>query len=155
MSDNCRYVEQFQEASRLVAEGVGHPRYELVYQSRSGPPQQAWLEPDVCDRIEKLHNAGEIQDVVILPIGFVSDHMEVLYDLDTEAKQLCERLGITMHRAATVGKHPRFVQMIRELIEERISESPQRLALGNLGPSHDECPTDCCLPAPSRGSPAE
>ena len=150
MADNCNYVKQLNEACRLVAEGVGHGRYELVYQSRSGPPQQPWLEPDVCDRIEELHTAGQLQDLVILPIGFVSDHMEVLFDIDTEAKELCEKLGIPLHRAATVGTHPRFVQMVRELVEERLSDEPQRLCLGDLGPSHDVCPTDCCLYTPTR-----
>ncbi len=150
MADNCRYVAQLEEASRLVAEGAGHGRWEVVYQSRSGPPGQPWLEPDICDRIEQLHAAGELQDVIVLPIGFISDHMEVLFDLDTEAKQLCDRLGIAMHRAATVGTHPRFVRMIRELIVERISASPEKPALGTLGPSHDECPDDCCLYTPSR-----
>jgi ferrochelatase len=150
MAENCRYVEQLTEASRLVAEGAGHSRWELVYQSRSGPPQQPWLEPDVCDRIEQLHAAGNLRDVVILPIGFVSDHLEVLYDLDTEAKGLCDQLGIAMHRAATVGTHPRFVRMIRELIAERIGSSTEKPALGTLGPSHDVCPEDCCLYTPSR-----
>jgi ferrochelatase len=89
-------------------------------------------------------------DVVIVPIGFISDHMEVLFDLDTEVRHLCERLGINMVRAATVGTHPRFVRMIRELIEERISDSPERVALGALGPSHDVCPDDCCLIVPNR-----
>lgn len=150
MADNCRYVAQLEEASRLVAAGAGHHRYELVYQSRSGPPQQPWLEPDVCDRINELHVAEKLEDLVILPIGFISDHMEVLFDLDTEAKELCEELGIRLHRAPTVGTHPRFVRMIRELIEERLSESPERLALGELGPSHDVCPADCCLYTPAR-----
>ena len=150
MADNCNYQKQLTEACRLVAEGVGHSRYELVYQSRSGPPQQPWLEPDVCDRIEELHNAGELQDLVILPIGFVSDHMEVLFDIDTEAKELCEKLGVHLHRAATVGTHPRFVQMVRELVEERLADNPQRLALGELGPWHDVCPDDCCLYTPTR-----
>ncbi len=150
MADNCRYVEQLTEASQLVAEGAGHERWEVVYQSRSGPPHQPWLEPDVCDRIQQLHAAGEVQDVVLLPIGFVSDHLEVLYDLDTEAKDLCDRLGVAMHRAPTVGKHPRFVRMIRELIAERVSGSTEKPALGTLGPSHDVCPDDCCLYSPSR-----
>jgi ferrochelatase len=150
MADNCRYVTQLEEASRLVAEGAGHGRWELVYQSRSGPPGQPWLEPDICDRIEQLHAAGELSDVVLLPIGFVSDHLEVLYDLDTEAKLLCDKLGIAMHRAATVGTHPRFINMLRELIVERIDGSAERLALGQLGPSHDVCPEDCCLYTPSR-----
>ena len=150
MSDNCDYVMQLNEACRLVAEGAGHGHYELVYQSRSGPPQQPWLEPDVCDRIAELHDACQLEDLVILPIGFVSDHMEVLFDIDTEAKELCEKLGINLHRAATVGTHPRFVRMIRELIEERLVDQPERLALGELGPWHDVCPENCCLYTPSR-----
>jgi ferrochelatase len=150
MSENSRYEQQLREASRLVAEGLGRQHWALVYQSRSGPPQQPWLEPDVGDFIEKRHQESPIQDAVIVPIGFTSDHMEVLFDLDTEVRHLCERLGINMVRAATVGTHPRFVRMIRELIEERMSESPRHLALGALGPSHDICPVDCCTYAPGR-----
>lgn len=152
MADNCRYVTQLQEACRLVAEGAGHPNWELVYQSRSGSPQQPWLEPDICDRIAELHANNQLTDLVILPIGFISDHMEVLFDLDTEARELCEKLGINMQRAATVGTHPRFIEMIRLLIEERLGGSP-KLALGNLGASHDVCPLDCCLYSPSRPNP--
>jgi len=87
--------------------------------------------------------------VVIAPIGFISDHMEVLYDLDTEAKELCAELQLPMVRAGTVSTHPEFVRMIRDLMAERVSEDPVRLALGNFGPSHDVCPEDCC-PAPQR-----
>jgi len=154
MSGNCQYVAQLQEACRLVAGGIGHSHWELVYQSRSGPPQQPWLEPDICNRLEELHAQHALRHVVVLPIGFISDHLEVIYDLDTEARQLCERLGITMHRSATVGTHPKFVRMIGELLVERMSDDPNRLALGNLGPSHDVCPADCCLPAPRRPPPA-
>lgn len=150
MADNCRYVAQLQEACRLVAEGVGHAKWELVYQSRSGSPHQPWLEPDVCDRIRQLHAEQPLADLVILPIGFISDHMEVLFDIDTEARELCEELGIAMHRAATVGTHPKFIEMIRLLVEERLSDDPKRLALGSLGPSHDVCPVDCCLYTPAK-----
>ena len=94
MAENCRYEVQLREASRLVAEQVGHDRWELVYQSRSGPPSQPWLEPDVCDRIEALHAEGSLQDLILLPIGFISDHMEVMFDLDEEAAELCEKLGV-------------------------------------------------------------
>jgi ferrochelatase len=154
MAVGCRYEEQLREACRLVAEGVRRDDWHLVYQSRSGPPQQPWLEPDIGDFLlhvaEFLRNSEsavseKLPYVVIVPIGFISDHLEVLYDLDTEARQLCEELGIHMVRAATVGTHPRFVRMIRELIEERLSDSPRRLALGTLGPNHDVCPDDCCL----------
>jgi protoporphyrin/coproporphyrin ferrochelatase len=152
MAENCRYEEQLREASRLVAEGLGRNNWNLVYQSRSGPPQQAWLAPDIRDFIEARHKESPIRDAVIVPIGFISDHMEVIFDLDTEVWQLCEQLGINMVRAATVGTHPRFVRMIRELIEERMTDTPQRLALGALGPSHDMCPEDCCLFVPTRPS---
>jgi protoporphyrin/coproporphyrin ferrochelatase len=150
MADNCAYVNQLQEACRLVSERAGLPRYRLVYQSRSGPPTQPWLEPDVCDVIEQLAQQAEPPPVVVVPIGFISDHMEVLFDLDTEAAELCRRLGIEFVRAGTVGTHPRFVTMIRELIEERMAESPQRPAWGSLGPNHDVCPADCCLYQPRR-----
>jgi protoporphyrin/coproporphyrin ferrochelatase len=145
MADNCRYVAQLQEACRLVAASVGHENWELVYQSRSGSLQQPWLEPDVCDRIAELHASDHITDLMVLPIGFISDHMEVLFDLDTESRELCEKLGIQMQRAATVGTHPRFVEMIRLLVEERLNDSAVRLALGGMGPNHDVCPAECCL----------
>jgi ferrochelatase len=103
------------------------------------------LEPDIGDWIREQHISSPLRDVVVVPIGFISDHMEVLYDLDTEVRALCEQLGINMIRAATAGTHPRFIRMIRELIEERMAEVPARLALGRLGPSHDICPADCCL----------
>lgn len=150
MADNCKYQVQLTEACRIVAEQVGHSNWEVVYQSRSGPPQQPWLEPDICDHIESLQKTaaekGEpLTDLLILPIGFISDHMEVLFDLDTEALELCKKLGIALQRIPTVGTHPRFVQMIRELITERTVDNPKRLVLGNLPPNHDVCPADCCL----------
>jgi ferrochelatase len=152
MAANCRYEEQLREACRLVAEALRRQNWILVYQSRSGPPHQPWLEPDIKDFLESRHHQSPIRDAAIVPIGFISDHMEVVFDLDTEVGQLCERLAINMVRAATVGAHPRFVRMIRELIDERMSDSPQRVALGVLGPSHDVCPDDCCLIVPSRPS---
>ncbi len=148
MATSCRYEEQLREACRVVANGIGRADWDLVYQSRSGPPQQSWLEPDIGAFIETRHEQRSIKDVVIVPVGFISDHMEVVYDLDKEVRRLCERLGINMVRGATVGTHPRFVQMIRELIEERMAESPKRQALGALGPCHDACPDDCCLYMP-------
>ena len=155
MADGCRYEAHFREASRLVAEGVGRADWHVDYQSRSGSPQQPWLEPDIGDFLlmglgAGVWGLGRNKDVVIVPIGFISDHMEVVYDLDTEVGQLCDELGINMIRAATVVTHPRFVRMIRELIIERMTDSPQRLALGTLGASHDVCPQDCCLYAPQR-----
>jgi ferrochelatase len=147
MAANCSYEQQLRESSRLVTEAVGRTDCLIAYQSRSGPPTQPWLEPDVGDVIKQLHGEG-VRDVVVVPIGFVSDHMEVIYDLDDEAKHLAEELGVNMVRAGTVGTHPRFVQMIAELIVERIQGIVERPALGVLGPCHDVCPTDCCLPPP-------
>lgn len=153
MAQNCRYETHFREASRLVAEALGHTNWRLAYQSRSGPPSQPWLEPDVGDALAQIAAANGSRDVVVVPIGFVSDHMEVLYDLDDEAQHKAQELGLHMLRAGTVGTHPRFVRMIRELIEERLSEQPQRLSLGDLGPSHDVCPADCCQYQPRRPGP--
>ena len=145
MAEGCKYQWQLEEACRLVSERVGSNPWALAYQSRSGSPQQRWLEPDVCDHIRQVHRVEPLTDLVIVPIGFVSDHMEVLFDLDTDAKQLCDQLGIHLQRAATVGTDPRFVTMIRQLVVERMDVSPERLSLGSHGPSHDVCPEDCCL----------
>jgi protoporphyrin/coproporphyrin ferrochelatase len=146
MAANSRYELQLREASRLVAElaGVAAEQYQLVYQSRSGPPTQPWLEPDILDSIKQLHTQG-ITDLIIVPIGFISDHMEVLYDLDTEAHDLCQQLSINMIRVPTIGTHPKFVSMIRELIVERMTDSKNKACLGQMGPSHDVCPVNCCL----------
>jgi ferrochelatase len=142
MADTSRYVPQLQEACRLVGQSVSRDDWQLVYQSRSGPPTQPWLEPDVGDYLRRLKSHG-IEDAVVVPIGFISDHMEVLYDLDTEARAISEDIGLNMVRAGTVGTHPKFVAMLRELIAERTSGAPKRW-LGNDGPNHDECPADCC-----------
>jgi ferrochelatase len=162
MARRCRYELQLRDACRLVAEGVAKhfdaregwwsptQSWNLVFQSRSGSPQQPWLEPDINDFIRCEHAKQPFKDVAIVPIGFISDHLEVLYDLDTETRNVCNELGINMVRAETVGTHPRFVTMIRELIVERMSPKPQRLALGTLGPGHDVCPDDCCLYEPKR-----
>jgi protoporphyrin/coproporphyrin ferrochelatase len=151
MAQNCDYESHFRESSRLVAEALGHTNWRLVYQSRSGPPAQPWLEPDVGDALVQIAASGG-KDVVVVPIGFVSDHMEVLFDLDEEAQQKAKQLGLNFVRAGTVGTHPRFVRMIRELVEERLSGNPQRLALGTFGSSHDVCPADCCRYEPRRPS---
>ena len=148
MAASSRYEAQLQEACRLVSEPVGRNEWRLVYQSRSGPPSQPWLAPDIGDYLRELH-AGGVREVVIAPIGFISDHMEVLYDLDTETRVLCEDLGITLVRARTVGNHPAFVSMIAELARERMGEATPRW-LGNLGASADICQPDCCA-APRRG----
>lgn len=149
MAQSCNYVKQLEEACRLVSEAIGRTGDRLVFQSRSGPPKQPWLEPDVLDYLREVKQRGLAASVVLAPIGFISDHMEVLYDLDTEAKQLCADLQLPMARAGTAGTHPEFVRMIRELIVERMNDNPARIALGALGASHDVCPADCC-PAPPR-----
>jgi ferrochelatase len=149
MADSCQYVPQLQETARLVAQQLGRIDFELVYQSRSGPPSQPWLEPDIGAYLRTLSASKESRDVVVIPIGFISDHMEILFDLDTEAQQICQELGLKLVRAKTVGTHPKFVEMIRSLVLERMEESPDRRALGTKGASHDVCPADCC-PAPRR-----
>lgn len=155
MAAACAYADQFAEAARLVAEGMGRSDWHLAYQSRSGPPTQPWLEPDIGQVLGRLAEEARLTGqmpppVVLVPIGFVSDHMEVLYDLDVEARQQAEALGLPLVRASTVGTHPRFVRMIRELVEERMADSPVKPALGRLGPAPDVCPPDCCRYDPRR-----
>ena len=140
MASSSPYVRQLEEACSLVAQQLGGRAWRLVYQSRSGPPGQPWLEPDILDALRQFRaDRGAGADVVLSPIGFISDHMEVLYDLDTEAKALAQELDLNLVRAGTPGVHPQFVGMIRELIEARVS--------GEAGPS--VCSPDCC-PAPRR-----
>jgi ferrochelatase len=146
MATTSRYVEQLEEASRLVADALGHSNHRLVYQSRSGSPSQPWLGPDILEVIDEEHSSGA-RDLVLVPIGFVSDHMEIIFDLDMQACERCRELGLTYQRGHTAGTHPRFVSMIRELIVERVSGSTLRPALGCYGASHDICPIECC-PAP-------
>jgi len=150
MAENCSYERQLRESCRLVAQACGGETWHLVFQSRSGPPQQPWLEPDVCDWIAENDDTAKLSALVIAPIGFVSDHMEVMFDLDEEAAQVCQQRGIRMSRVKTVGTDPRFVTMIRQLVQERMTGTSDRKALGTLGPWHDVCPADCCLYTPSR-----
>lgn len=148
MADNCDYQKQLLETSALVAQAVegAAPDYpngwQLAFQSRSGPVSQPWLEPDILDCIKQQKVQG-ISDLVVVPIGFVCDHMEVVYDLDTEASQLCTTLSIKLHRVPTVGIHPKFIKMIRQLVEER-SDAQSKLALGNYALSPAICPATCC-----------
>lgn len=143
MADTCDYACQLGDVLRLVTQDVSGYSAALAYQSRSGPPSQPWLGPDVCDHLREVREGGEITDVIVVPIGFMSDHMEVVYDLDCEARQLCEALGLHMVRALTPGTHPRFVAMLRELIFER-THGTERRAVGQLGPRPHECPPQCC-----------
>ncbi|MEU8772337.1 ferrochelatase [Streptomyces sp. NPDC048606] len=146
------YVRQHLDVARVIADavraetGVERP-WELVYQSRSGAPHIPWLEPDICDHLEALHGAGA-PAAVMVPIGFVSDHMEVLYDLDTEATAKAAELGLPIARSATVGADPRFAEAVRDLLLERAAaergEDARRCALGLLGASPDRCAVGCC-----------
>ncbi len=149
MADGCDYVKQLEEVRRLVSGALGYQNDALVYQSRSGAPGQPWLEPDILDYLRKVKLENLASAVVLAPIGFISDHMEVVYDLDVEARQLCDSLGLAMVRAETVGVHPKFVGMIRELILERINPGAERRALGLMGARVDVCVEECC-PAPGR-----
>jgi len=146
LASTSDYEAQLRDTAGLVAFALGRTGWSLVYQSRSGPPSQPWLEPDIVDHLRSLAAEGA-RDAVVAPIGFISDHMEVVYDLDMEARSRSMEVGLNMIRAATVGTHPRFVRMIRELVEERLTNDPARLALGTRGPAPDVCPPDCCPPA--------
>jgi ferrochelatase len=149
--DGGRYTAQLQETAALVhARAAADLTWDLVWQSRSGPPRVPWLEPDVNDHLAVLKDKG-VTDVVVSPIGFVSDHLEVIWDLDNEARATAGRLGLGYARAATPGTDPRFVAMIRELVQERIADEP-RQRLGTL-PVWDVCPANCCN-APQRRGPA-
>ena len=143
MAANCDYVMQLAETAGLIAQALEIEKWELVYQSRSGSPTQPWLGPDVSEHLRTLARDG-VKEVVVAPIGFVSDHMEVVYDLDYEAQQVARELGIKMVRAATAGTHPAFVKMIRELMLERIDNVPARF-LGSHGARSGLCAPDCCL----------
>ncbi len=140
------YQAQLAETARLVAAQLGWRRpWRLAYSSRSGPPSQPWLEPDVNDLLADLA-AGGSRAVVVVPIGFVSDHMEVKFDLDVEAAETARRLGLAYVRAATPGTDPRFVSMITDLVVERL-DGTAPLSLGSLGAGPDACPPGCCVPA--------
>jgi protoporphyrin/coproporphyrin ferrochelatase len=147
MASTSDYVKQLEQVRRLVSAALGQTNDVLVYQSRSGAPGQPWLEPDVLDYLREVKAKNLASAVVLAPIGFISDHMEVLYDLDVEAGQLCESFNLPMSRAKTVGVHPKFIAMIRELILERMDPSRERSAVGALGPRPDVCAENCC-PAP-------
>ncbi len=157
MADQCDYAKQLNEVGRLVAEAVGVPesRWKLVYQSRSGRPQDPWLEPDICDHLDALKAAGH-DAVAIAPIGFLSDHIEVLFDLDDEARHKADEIGLTMVRAQTVGTHPDFVRALGDLIVARFNGPPSP-SCGLLAARPDACPVGCCpsgMPAGGRPQPA-
>jgi protoporphyrin/coproporphyrin ferrochelatase len=153
LAETSAYVAQHEQAARLVAEGVeratgvaDRPR-ALVYCSRSGPPTQPWLEPDVSDHLRERRAAGT-EAAVVAPIGFISDHMEVVYDLDTQAARTAAEVGLAFARAATVGVDPAFVAAVRDLVLERAArergEEAEPKALGALAPMPDVCAAGCC-----------
>lgn len=142
MATTSAYLEQLREVAALVSDALELSHWELVFQSRSGPPHQPWLEPDIQDALVQAKSKGQTH-VLVVPIGFVSDHMEVIYDLDTLALPAARALGLVVERAPTVGDHPLFIEMIRELILEQMDGNPPR-ALGRFEPSPDICPADCC-----------
>lgn len=155
MAKNCLYTQQLADSATLITERVqlGNNPFSIAYQSRSGPPHQPWLEPDINDHLADLQKQG-VENVVVVPLGFISDHMEVMYDLDEEALETSQELNMTMVRVPSAGTHPRFVRMIRELIEERLDDShTERDFVGGRGPSWDICPVNCCLPGSGRPSP--
>ena len=154
MAGACDYVAQLREACFIAAEMAGAGRWELVYQSQNASYGEPWLGPDIGEALESVHAKG-YADVVVAPIGFVCDHMEVVLDLDVEAAEKAEALGLNMVRAGTVGTHPAYVRMVRDLIVERMTADPERPALGTRPPNHDFCPVDCCLsgrPGEPRGA---
>ena len=154
MSGACDYVIQLREACSLTAKMAGAGKWELVYQSQNASYGEPWLGPDVEEALESVRAAGHT-DVIVVPIGFVCDHMEVVLDLDVEAAEKAHALGLDMVRADTVGAHPAYVRMVRDLIVERMTANPERPALGGLAPHHDFCPVDCCLsgrPGEPRGA---
>jgi ferrochelatase len=142
-----RYSGQVTEAVRLVAAAAGVDSYDLAWQSRSGPPRVPWLEPDVIDHLDALHAQG-VPGVVVAPIGFISDHLEVLWDLDHEVRQRAATLGITFVRAATPGTDPRFAEMVVELVAEQVRGAPARrcsqVPAAGQGVNGSPCAAGCC-----------
>ncbi len=149
------YRREHEDVMAVVAERSGATAWSLAFCSRSGSPRTPWLEPDVNDLLEQL-SADGVESVVVVPVGFVSDHMEVVYDLDTEAKATADKLGLRFRRVATPQDHPRFVAVVRELLLERAAaergEDPARPATGAFAAACDACPADCCL-SPETGLP--
>ena len=149
MAANCDYQQQLNEAASIVNELAGmRGPYEVVFQSRSGPPSVPWLTPDIDQRIHELAEQGT-QELLVHPLGFVADHMEVLFDLDTQSAAAANEAGVKMVRTPTVGTHPRFVSMLVDLVEEAAGLRADRPSLSKSGPRPDKCNSQCC-PAPIR-----
>ena len=124
MPSTREYVRQIEEGARLVAQRLGHERWTIAYQSRSGPPQVPWLEPDIGEVLKELASNGA-SHVVVMPIGFVCDHVEVLYDLDTQAKRIAQQNGLNMVRAQTVNDHPAFIQMVADVVLKTMNDGSE------------------------------
>jgi ferrochelatase len=151
MAANSPYVAQLRESCTLVAERLGRTDWELAYQSRSGPPGQPWLGPDINDRLRQLAGEG-VRSCVVAPIGFLSDHMEVVYDLDTEARQTADSVGLRMFRAGTVGTHSAFVSCVRRMIAEECGRAETESAAARYERERQICHPECCAvirPVPS------
>ncbi len=144
MAAGCRYSDQLTEVAKKVSEALGIHDWKLVYQSRSGPPSIPWLGPDICDHLRSVVDTGA-KNVIVSPIGFVSDHVEVLYDLDIEAADLCKEIGLKMVRAETVGTHPLFVRMIGERIEKILKSGSVAASLQEFGDATLCSDTCCCI----------
>jgi len=142
MAATCDYAAQLREAARLIATELGLGQWDVVFQSRSGPPTQPWLEPDINDQLRVLAARG-VRRVVTVPIGFVADHMEVLYDLDTQAAATARELGMSFLRVPTPGDTADFVELIHDLLMERLENRPPAV-VGQLAPCPSPCPVDCC-----------
>ncbi len=152
MAAGCDYVAQLRDAASIVAAGAAlGMEWDLVFQSRSGAPSQPWLEPDVCDHLRALADR-DVHDVVLVPIGFVADHMEVLFDLDTQAREVAESLGIGLVRARTVGAAPRFVAGLVDLVADHIAGRVPR-TLGTRGARPWPCVPGCCAAGHAAGRP--
>uniref|UniRef100_UPI00245808E1 ferrochelatase n=1 Tax=Nocardia brasiliensis TaxID=37326 RepID=UPI00245808E1 len=148
------YSRQVAEAARLAAAATGCTDYDVVWQSRSGPPQVPWLDPDIVDHLDDL-GAKNVEAVIVCPVGFVSDHLEVIWDLDNEAREKAAELGMAFVRAGTPGTDPRFARMVVELIGEQLADVPPR-RLGEVPgygctPNGESCFLGCCA-LPSRGT---
>ncbi|MGA4788375.1 MULTISPECIES: ferrochelatase [Nocardia] len=147
------YSRQVAEAARLCAAATGFDDFDVVWQSRSGPPQVPWLEPDIVDHLEALSGKG-VEAVVVCPVGFVSDHLEVVWDLDNEAAEKAAELGMAFARAATPGPDPRFARMVAELVGEHLDgNEPRRLgAVPGYGCTRNGaiCAPGCCEPVRRR-----
>jgi len=145
-----RYSKQVAEAARMVALDLGVTEYDVVWQSRSGPPQVPWLEPDILDHLDALHAKG-VPAVVLCPVGFVSDHLEVVWDLDTEAAEKASELGMGFARAAAPSGDPRFAQLVVELVREHLSDAPARklsdFPVAGCTLNGAPCAVGCCEPA--------